>query len=159
MQKRSFIKAAVLTLCVLSSCTQNSGLKETDPELAKVSGERLTRIDWVIQQGIDSGWIAGAVGFIARDGKIVYNRSFGVADIDNKTPMETSSIFRIASQTKAITSIAAMMLFEEGKFLLDDPVSKYIPEFAHATVIESFEPKDTTFTTVPAKREITIRDL
>jgi CubicO group peptidase (beta-lactamase class C family) len=153
------MKSAILAIFILASCTPKTGLTEADPELAKVSGERLTRIDRVIQQGIDSGWIAGAVGFLSRDGKIVYNRSFGVADIEKKTPMETSSIFRIASQTKAITSIAAMMLFEEGKFLLDDPVSKFIPEFAHSAVLESFEPKDTTFSTIPSKREVTIRDL
>ncbi len=159
MKKKIFIKVGVLTLFILVSCKGNSGLKDAAPASANVSAERLDRIDGIIKQAIDSGWIAGAVGFIARDGKIVYNRSFGVADIEKKTPMETTSIFRIASQTKAVTSIAAMMLFEEGKFLLDEPVSKYIPEFAHPAVIEKFEPKDTTFTTVPAKREITIRDL
>ena len=73
--------------------------------------------------------------------------------------MQTDAIFRIASQTKAIVSIGLMMLFEEGKFLLDDPVSKYIPEFANPQVLDKFNPDDTTFTTVPAKREITIRDL
>ena len=159
MKKKIFIKVGVLALFILVSCKGNSGLKDAAPASANVSAERLDRIDGIIKQAIDSGWIAGAVGFIARDGKIVYNRSFGVADIEKKTPMETTSIFRIASQTKAVTSIAAMMLFEEGKFLLDEPVSKYIPEFAHPAVIEKFEPKDTTFTTVPAKREITIRDL
>jgi CubicO group peptidase (beta-lactamase class C family) len=113
----------------------------------------------MLLQSIDKGWIAGAVGFIARDGKIIYNRSFGVSDLENKMPMQTDNIFRIASQTKAITSIGLMMLFEEGKFLLDDPVSKYIPEFAHPQVLDKFNEKDTTFTTVPSRREITIRDL
>jgi CubicO group peptidase (beta-lactamase class C family) len=110
-------------------------------------------------QSIDKGWIAGAVGFIARDGKIIYNRSFGVSDLENKLPMQTDNIFRIASQTKAIASIGLMLLFEEGKFLLDDPISKYIPEFAHPQVLDKFNEKDTTFTTVPSRREITIRDL
>jgi CubicO group peptidase (beta-lactamase class C family) len=113
----------------------------------------------MLQQGIDSGWIAGAVGFIARDGKIVYNKSFGVSNIEAKTPMRTDDIFRIASQTKAITSVAVMMLFEEGKFLLDDPISKYIPEFANLKVLDKFNEKDTTYTTVQANREVTIRDL
>jgi CubicO group peptidase (beta-lactamase class C family) len=123
------------------------------------SKERLLRIDKMLQQGIDSGWIAGAVGFIARDGRIVYDKSFGVSDVEAKTAMHTDNIFRIASQTKAITSVAVMMLFEEGKFLLDDPISKYIPEFANPTVLEKFNKKDTTFSTVKANREITIRDL
>ncbi len=159
MKKKTFLEVAVLISVITWSCTKNSELKVASPASVKVSVERLDRIDLILKQGIDSGWIAGAVGFIARDGKIVYDKSFGLADIENKIPMETSTIFRIASQTKAITSIAAMMLFEEGKFLLDDPVSKYIPEFARPTVIETFNPKDTTFTTVPAKREISIRDL
>jgi CubicO group peptidase (beta-lactamase class C family) len=110
-------------------------------------------------QSIKDKWIAGAVGLIARDGKIIYNRAFGVSDPESKTPMKTDDIFRIASQTKAIVSIGLMMLFEEGKFLLDDPVSKFIPEFANPKVLDKFNAKDTTFTTVPAKREITIRDL
>ena len=125
----------------------------------KSLASRLDRIDRMIRQSIDSGWIAGATGLIARDGKIIYNRSFGISDIESKKPMQTDAIFRIASQTKAITSIGMMMLFEEGKFLLDDPVSKYIPEFAHSKVLDKFNEKDTTYTTVPAHREITIRDL
>jgi CubicO group peptidase (beta-lactamase class C family) len=113
----------------------------------------------MLRQSIRDRWIAGAVGLIARDGKIIYNRSFGVSDLENKSPMQTDAIFRIASQTKAIASVGLMMLFEEGKFLLDDPVSRYIPEFANPTVLDKFNEKDTTFTTIPAKREVTIRDL
>jgi CubicO group peptidase (beta-lactamase class C family) len=113
----------------------------------------------MIQQAIDSQWIAGAVGFIARDAIIVYDKAFGVSDLQSRNPMQTDNIFRIASQTKAIVSIAAMMLFEEGKFLLDDPVSKYIPEFSNPQVLDKFNEKDTTWTTTPAKRAITIRDL
>jgi CubicO group peptidase (beta-lactamase class C family) len=124
-----------------------------------MSSERLKRIDNVLQQYVDSGWVAGSVGFIARDGKVVYNRAFGVNDPDSKTPMRTDDIFRIASQTKAVTSIAVMMLFEEGKFLLDDPISKYIPEYYHPGVIDTYNEKDTTFTVIPANREIRIRDL
>jgi CubicO group peptidase (beta-lactamase class C family) len=133
--------------------------QEAAPAAVNMSPVRLARIDAVIRQAVDSGWIAGADAFIARDGKIIYNKAFGLADAEKKTPMETNSIFRIASQTKAITSVAAMILFEEGKFLLDDPVSKYIPEFAHPGVIDKYNPADTTYTTVPAKREITVRDL
>ena len=158
--KKSFIfQVASLILILAFSCTQTTELKETSPITVSVSGERLLRIDRMLQQGIDSGWIAGAVGFIARDGKIVYNKSFGVSNIEAKTPMRTDDIFRIASQTKAITSVAVMMLFEEGKFLLDDPISKYIPEFANLKVLDKFNEKDTTYTTVQANREVTIRDL
>jgi CubicO group peptidase (beta-lactamase class C family) len=125
----------------------------------KISDERLQRIDKMIEQNIDSGYINGAVALIARNGKIVYNKSFGVADLEQKKLMNNDAIFRIASQTKAITSVAVMMLFEEGKFLLDDPISKYLPTFAHPRVLDTYNDKDTTYTTIPAKREITIRDL
>lgn len=160
MKKLSYIQIAALLVLSLS-CTEK-GVKQLvagSPESVKVSSERLGRIDTMLIGSIREGWIAGAVGFIARDGKIVYDRAFGVSEIKSGTPMKTDDIFRIASQTKAITSIGLMMLFEEGKFLLDDPVSKYIPEFSNPVVIEKYNPKDTTYTTVPANREITIRNL
>ncbi len=159
MQKMKYLPVAVLILVITASCSRTTELKEASPRSVKVSEERLIRIDKMLQESIDSGWITGAVGFIARDGKIVYNKAFGVDDIDTKSPMRTDDIFRIASQTKAITSVAVMMLFEEGKFLLDDPVSKYIPEFADPRVLDQFNEKDTTYTSIPANREITIRDL
>jgi CubicO group peptidase (beta-lactamase class C family) len=151
----------IVTLVVLISCTQTQStvLNVTTPVSARVSEDRLARIDKMIQLSIDSGWIAGAIGFIARDSKIVYDKSFGVSNLETKRMMRTDDIFRIASQTKAITSVAVMMLFEEGKFLLDDPVSKYIPEFDKANVLDKFNEKDTTYTTVPAIRQVTVRDL
>jgi CubicO group peptidase (beta-lactamase class C family) len=159
MQKMGFLQVAILVLGITSSCTRTSELKEASPLSVKVSEDRLIRIDKMLQQSIDSGWIVGAVGFIARDGKIVYNKAFGVNAIETKSPLRTDDIFRIASQTKAITSVAVMMLFEEGKFLLDDPISNYIPEFANPSVLDRFNEKDTTFTTIPSNRKITIRDL
>jgi CubicO group peptidase (beta-lactamase class C family) len=160
--KKIFLLQLVLVMFLAWSCTEkkdNQVLKPGTPESVLVSAERLNRIDSMLIQSIEDKWIAGATGLIARDGKIIYNRAFGVSDIEKRTPMQSDAIFRIASQTKAIVSIGLMMLFEEGKFLLDDPVSKYIPEFANPQVIEKYNPADTTFTTVPAKREITIRDL
>jgi CubicO group peptidase (beta-lactamase class C family) len=159
MKKALSLSATALMLIFSFSCAQTTELKEAAPVTVKVSEERLMRIDKMIQQSIDSGWIAGAVGFIARDGKIVYDKAFGVSNVETKTLMRRDDIFRIASQTKAITSLAVMMLFEEGKFLLDDPVSKYIPEFANPLVLDKFNEKDTTYTTVKANREVTIRDL
>ncbi|MEO5944317.1 MAG: serine hydrolase domain-containing protein [Ferruginibacter sp.] len=138
---------------------QNVITPATSPEASGFSSERLQRIDKVFKQYIDSNWIKGAVGFIAHDGKIVYNKAFGIDDIKTNSPLKTDAIFRIASQTKAITSTAVMMLFEEGRFLLDDPISKYIPAFAHPQVLKTFNEKDSGYTTEPAKREITIRDL
>jgi len=152
----------ILVMSLAWSCSEkkdNQVLKPGTPESAQVSAERLNRIDSMLIQSIENKWIAGATALIARDGKIIYNRAFGESDLENRIPMQTDAIFRIASQTKAMVSIGLMMLFEEGKFLLDDPVSKYIPEFANPQVIDKYNPADTTYTTVPAKREITIRDL
>ncbi|MFH0841128.1 MAG: serine hydrolase domain-containing protein [Bacteroidota bacterium] len=158
--KKLTLQILFLVLLSLSSCDKKAPvLKETSPESVCMSSERLARIDNILQQAVDSSWTAGAVGFIARDGKIIYEKAFGVSDLETRVPMKTDDIFRIASQTKAVVSVAAMMLFEEGKFLLDDPVSKYIPEFAHNQVLDVFNEKDSTFTTIPAKRQVTIRDL
>ena len=159
MKRIFFFSILVLTFLTVYSCTRNDQLIMATPESVNVSAERLNRIDTMLLQAIEDKWIAGAVGFIARDGKIIYNRAFGESDIENRVPMQADNIFRIASQTKAIASIGLMMLFEEGKFLLDDPVSRYIPEFANPRVLDKFNEKDTTYTTVPANREITIRDL
>ena len=159
--KRSLTFVFISLLVFLVSCSTASvtDLQPASPESVGLSSERLARIDNMLKEYIDNGRIAGAVGFISRDGRIVYNRAFGVSDIENNTPMRTDDIFRIASQTKAIVSVGMMMLFEEGKFLLDDPVSKYIPTFGNPVVLDSFNEKDTTYTTLPAVREITIRDL
>lgn len=158
MNKRLFALSLV-TFFSFSAFSQGVTLQPGNPVTERISPERLLRIDKVIQQYVDSGWIVGADAFIARNGKIVYNKAFGMADAEKKVQMQTDEIFRIASQTKAITSVAVMMLYEEGKFLLDDPISKYIPSFAHPKVLAEFNPKDSSYTTIAAKREITIRDL
>jgi len=134
-------------------------LREANAESAGMSSERLKRIDKVLQEYADKKWIAGGSAIIVRDGKIVYYKAIGYDDTDKKVLLKRDAIFRIASQTKAITSVAIMMLYEEGKFLLKDPVSRYIPEFKNQRVLEKFNAADTTYTTVPAKRDITIHDL
>jgi CubicO group peptidase (beta-lactamase class C family) len=134
-------------------------LTEASPASVGMSAERLARIDNLIKEYVDKKWIAGATVLVARNGKIVYYKGLGFDDIDKKTPIKRDAICRIASQTKAVTSVAVMMLYEEGKLLLNDPVSKYIPEFKNPKVLDKFNEADTTYTTVPAKREITIHDL
>jgi CubicO group peptidase (beta-lactamase class C family) len=124
-----------------------------------MSPERLKRLDTLINGWVQNGRTNGAVALIVRNGKIVYHKAFGHNDGEGKDPVEKDNIYRIASQTKAITSVAAMMLYEEGKFLLDDPVSRYIPEFANPQVLDKFNAGDSTYTTVPAKGEVTIRHL
>lgn len=151
----------MMMVVVLTTATiaYTQTLQPAAPASVHFSEERLKRIDKLVQQYIDSGWINGATAIIARKGKIVYHKGLGHDDITQKTQMSRDAIVRIASQTKAITSVAVMMLYEEGKFLLDDPVSKYIPAFRHPTVLAVFNASDTTYTTVPAKSEITIRHL
>jgi CubicO group peptidase (beta-lactamase class C family) len=119
----------------------------------------LTRIDSVLTNLVHEGKIPHAVTFVAHKGKVVHNKAYGWREIENKIPCTTSDIFRMASQTKAITATAVLMLMEEGKLLLDDPIKKYIPEFSNPKVIESFNEKDSTYTSRPAKRDITIRHL
>lgn len=129
------------------------------PETQGMSTARLQRMDKVIDAYVDKSYMAGVVVLVARNGKTVYHKAYGYDDVSAKTAMDKNAIFRIASQTKAITSVAVMMLYEEGKFLLDDPISKYIPSFKNPVVLDKFNEKDSSYTTVPAKREITIRDL
>lgn len=123
---------------------------------------RLDRLDGLFRDHIDRRLMSGAVLYVARDGQQVRLKAFGQQDIEGRVPMRPDTIFRIASMSKAVTSVAVMMLYEEGKFLLHDPVSKYIPAFAHSVVAvppPADAPAGTKFVTVPAKRPIQIRDL
>jgi len=138
---------------------KTAALQSASPEAVSFSSERLKRIDNNINDWIKDGRLNGCVALIVRNGKIVYHKAFGYDDPDKTKPIRADNIFRIASQTKAITSTAIMMLYEEGKFLLDDPVSKYIPEFSKQQVVDKFNEADTTYTTVPSKSEVTIRQL
>ena len=121
-----------------------------------LSAERLARIDRVLQQYVDEERVAGVVALVLRDGQPVYERAFGWSDKEAGRRMATNTIFRIASQTKAITSVAVLSLVEEGTIDLNDPVSRYIPSFATTTVAVRH---DTGVTFVAATRPITIRDL
>ena len=134
-------------------------LTTASPATVGISDKRLKRIDDMLKKAIKDGDIPGAVALIARDGKIVFHSAYGLADNSAGIKIYNDAIFRIASQTKAITSTAVMMLWEEGKFKLDDPVSKYIPEFKNIQILDTFNEKDTTYTSVPSEKEITIRHL
>jgi CubicO group peptidase (beta-lactamase class C family) len=129
------------------------------PESQGFSSDRFKKIDQVMSGWVDKGWMQGGTALVIRNNKIVYYKAAGFNDKELNVQMQKDNIFRIASQTKAITSVAIMILFEEGKLLLDDPVSKYIPAFAKQQVLDKFNAADTTYTTVPAKKEITIREL
>lgn len=129
------------------------------PEAAGFSSERLKRLDVAMNDWVNKGYLNGASALIIRNGKVAYYKAAGFNDLDTKAPLPKDGIFRIASQSKAITSVAIMMLFEEGKLLLSDPVSLYIPSFKGQSVLTKFNPADTTYTSEPAKREVTIKDL
>ncbi|MBC7850878.1 MAG: beta-lactamase family protein [Chitinophagaceae bacterium] len=151
---------ALFLLIAHSGITQSiTGLTSATPESVGVSSSRLARIDKNINEWVSKGYLNGGVALIVKNGKVVYHKGFGFDDPGKTKPIRTDAIFRIASQTKAVTSVAAMILYEEGKLLLDDPVSKYIPEFEKQTVLDKFDEKDSSYTTVPAKSEITIRQL
>ncbi len=157
MRHKLLLLQALFVFSLLQSQV-TSQLIDTPPKKAGVSSSRLTKIGNMIQESIDKDQIPGAVALIAKNGKIVYYKAFGDANASGED-LEKDDIFRIASQTKAITSTAVMMLWEEGKFQLDDPISKYIPEFKDPQLLESFKEDDSSYTTKPAGEEITIRDL
>jgi CubicO group peptidase (beta-lactamase class C family) len=138
------------------------GAEIADPASVGFDGARLGRLDAVIQAQVDQKKIAGVVLYVARDGQEVRHRGYGMSDLEAGKAMTTEAIFRIASMSKAVTSVAVMLLYEEGKLLLHDPVAKYIPEFKNSMVAVAppeGSPAGTKFTTVKAKRPIQIRDL
>ena len=121
--------------------------------------DRLNSIESGFQELISKEQIPGAVALVVRNGKVVFEKAFGISDPKTNRAYKIDDIFRIASMSKAITSTAAMILYEQGKFNLDDPISKWIPAFKNMTVLSSYNAKDTTYTSVPAVKPITVRQL
>jgi CubicO group peptidase (beta-lactamase class C family) len=151
-------------LLVLLFATQSIAFAQkiepaVSPAAAGFSAQKLAILDERLNEWVNKEWMQGGTAIIIRNGKVVYHKAVGYNELEAKVPMKKDDIFRIASQTKAITSVAIMILFEEGKLLLDDPVSKYIPAFKNQQVLANFNEADTTYTTTPAKREVTIRQL
>lgn len=124
-----------------------------------VDSRRLERIDVFVNDCIDKGWINGVVTLVVKNGHVVQYKGYGYADKEANKPMRRDDLFRIASQTKAIVSVAAMQLFEQGRFYLDEPISDFIPAFKDMKVLDKFNPADSSYTTVPAKKPITFRHL
>ena len=141
------------------SLKNSPALSDGSPESVGISSERIARMDNIFQNSVNNKEVPGVAAIVIRNGKIVYHKSFGMADNQSNRALKKDDIFRIASMSKAITSTAVMMLWEEGKFQLDDPISKYIPEFKNPTLVKSFSFRDSSYTTEPAKNEITIRHL
>ena len=149
MKKLFFFPLIVVLL------TFNGSIAQTNNQQHTVTKKQFNEIDLLFKKYLDSGWIKGITANISLDGKTVYNKAFGY---QVGRPFQTDDILRIASQTKAVTSVAVMMLFEKGKFKLEDPISKYIPAFTNPKVLDKFNTNG-TYTTKPANREITIHDL
>ena len=153
---RRIIFPAFFCALVLSAAVAQE-VPVVKPETVGLSPERLERIAGTVQRSIDEKRIAGAVTLVAHRGHVAWFKAQGMADREAGKPMRPDTMFRICSMTKPITSAAVMMLYEEGHFLLDDPVSKYLPEFKNPKVL--VKPASGAPYTIPATHEITIRDL
>jgi CubicO group peptidase (beta-lactamase class C family) len=168
------MRTAIACLAILVFLALPVGTATTvgKPEEVGLSSERLQRVAQMIQRRIAAGELAGAVVAIARKGRVAYVNAQGVMDLDTKQPMSSSSMFRIASMTKPVVGVGVMMMVEEGKLRLNDPVSRYIPEFRNMKVAvlqtspagrgggaAGAAPPTPQFYTMPAQREITIKDL
>jgi CubicO group peptidase (beta-lactamase class C family) len=157
LQKTFFIPW--LSLFVIACSTNPSLHPVNSPESQGMSSMRLARIDTMMAKSMADKEIPGAVALVTRNGKTVYRKSFGIANPETQRAYDDRDIFRIASMTKAVTSLAVLMLWEEGKFFLDDPIENYIPEFKNSVVLKDFNPVDSSYTSVPANNKITIRHL
>ena len=154
----AFLFVSASTSAERASAQAPARLPTVPTRLARLGFDaaRLARLDTALQRSVESDSIAGAVALVLRNGEVVYQRAVGWADNEERRPMTTDAIFRIASQTKALTSVAIMMLVEEGKIALTNPVARWIPSFARTTVASR---ADSGRTVTPARRAITIFDL
>lgn len=158
MKKLLIIPFPVLILfCLGSFSIAAQGLQQVQPSSVGMSSDRLARLTQTLQGYVDDELLSGGVALIARQGKVAYRHAFGELDMENGTPMQQDAIFRIASQTKAIVSVGIMILQEEGKLLINDPVGKYLPAFEKTTV--AVPNGENGYAVVDAERPITIRDL
>lgn len=158
MKKLACLPLSLLLLLPLQPVISQTLSKSVETH-SGIDYGRLERLDALVGEYLEKDWMVGAVVLVVKDRKLVYHKGHGHADRNTKKPMRPDAIFRIMSQTKAITSLGIMQLFEQGKLGLDQPISDFIPEFKNPTVIDGFNSSDTTYTTVPASREITFRDL
>jgi CubicO group peptidase (beta-lactamase class C family) len=158
--KYSSLRNNYIAILLLSPFFINAQVIETNAKQnSQVNYTRLKRIDTLLNDYINKKYLTGAVTLVVKDNQLIQYKGYGYADVETKKPMKNNAIFRIMSQTKAITSVGIMILYEQGKLLLDEPIAHFIPEFKNAVVLEKYNAADTTYTTVPAKRSITFRDL
>lgn len=145
------------TVCVVLICVLLTSIAQSSPPALKPGG--IAEIDGILQRAIEQGTVPGVVAIVANKDQILYHAAYGLMDVGKKKPMTKDSIFRIASMTKPVTSVAIMMLVEEGKLRLDDPVSKYIPSFENRETVASFNPADSAYTTKKTAKPVIIRHL
>lgn len=155
----------LLIIILLSGCLsaqeqpESFSFSAVNPADAGMNSDSLQTVTGFLQAAVDSNKIPGAVAMIVKDGSIVYYETVGLADIEAGKEMQRDNIFRIASMTKPITSVAALMLAERGALNVNDPVSGYIPEFNDVRVLENVNLSDTSWTSRPAERPVTIHHL
>lgn len=150
----------LLALCLtalLAPGTWGQTVETTAPQEAGLSASSLQQIDALLEQAVERKQVAGAVALIARDGIIGYHQARGFQDVEAGNEMNTDSLFRIASMSKPVTSVAVMILVDDGRLKVTDPVSKYLPEFKNPKVLKPGSGDDSEL--VPAGREITVHDL
>jgi CubicO group peptidase (beta-lactamase class C family) len=158
--KSKFITSLLLISIFFINCQGQGTLLTTGiPENVGMSYETLTKIDELVEKYIADGKVPGGSFLVAKEGKIVYEYTVGHRTSKNEVPYQSDDIYRIASMTKAVTCVAVMQLFEQGKIGLDDPVYKYIPAYKDQVVLDTFNPTDSTYTTVPVNKPVTIRNL
>jgi CubicO group peptidase (beta-lactamase class C family) len=159
---KTFVRLCVALLALFSVVQAQQVLPQLAPAEVGFAKDRLDRIRVRMEKEIAENRLSGGIGLIARRGKIAYFETYGMADKEAGKPMTRDAIFRIYSMTKAVTGVAVMILYEEGRFSLTDPVSRYLPEFTTMKVaVEKTDPTGKRFLshTVPAERQITILDL
>ncbi|PPK88211.1 CubicO group peptidase (beta-lactamase class C family) [Neolewinella xylanilytica] len=132
---------------------------QSDPGALHFDADRLARVDSFLQDLVDRGIVPNAQAYVAHRGEVVLRSTIGLADLDTRRPARPDDIYRIASQTKALVTVGLMKLYERGKFLLEDPIARYIPAFADVRVIDGRDSATGEWRTVPAERPITIRHL
>jgi CubicO group peptidase (beta-lactamase class C family) len=161
MKKNLFLKSLLPVACVLLILPFDFAqtIQTNSKANNSIDMQRLSRVDDLVNSYVNKKWLTGAVTLVIKDNQLVQYKGYGVADMDTKKPMANNTIFRIMSQTKAITSAGILILYEQGKFLLDEPIADFIPAFKNPVVLDKYNKEDTTYTTVPAKRNITFRDL
>src|SRR5271166_7038647 len=155
---RSKVSRLLVAVFILAAIGFAQDLRIVKPETVGLSSERLERIGATVQRSIDDKRIAGAVTLVVRRGQVAWFKAQGMADRESGKAMRLDTMFRICSMTKPITSTAVMILYEEGHFLLEDPISKYLPEFKNPKVLVKPANGGEPYT-IPATHEITIRDL